>query len=158
MAVLFRAGHHSFNLEIFLQKKNISFVKVGGHRFVEGAHIKDLLSFLKIVANPRDVVAWERILRMQEGLGPKRAQEIFSLIKSQSDWPSRLEVLQGYRRLKTRLKPLTDVLNQLTEATLPPTQALEIIWSFYQTYLPRFYEEDHQRRQKEIEEIIRDAD
>ncbi|MBI4763273.1 MAG: ATP-dependent helicase [Deltaproteobacteria bacterium] len=155
MAVLFRAGHHSFNLEVFLQKEGIPFKKYGGRRFVEGAHIKDLISYLKVIHNPRDVLAWERILRLLEGLGPKRAQAIVERMTDCPDWTSRLECLTGYPRLKSQLTEFSALFQRLVDQPfLTPTQALEMIWDYYKNLLPGLYEEP-QRRQKEIEEIIR---
>ena len=155
MAVLFRAGHHSFNLEVFLQKEGIPFKKYGGRRFIEGAHIKDFLSYLKVVHNPRDVLAWERILKLLEGLGPKRAQEIIRQVMGCSDWGARLTCLSSYPRLKSQLKDFSALFQGLVEQPLlTPTQALESIWEYYKNFLPGLYEET-QRREKEIEEIIR---
>jgi DNA helicase-2/ATP-dependent DNA helicase PcrA len=155
MAVLFRAGHHSFNLEVFLQKENIPFKKYGGRRFVEGAHIKDFLAYLKAAHNPRDVLSWERILMLLEGLGPKKAQEIVSRMADCTDWEARLECLFRFPRLKPQLAPLAGLFQGLTDLmTTTPTQALEMIWGYYKDLLPGLYEEAP-RRQKEIEEIIR---
>ncbi|MBA4395400.1 MAG: ATP-dependent helicase, partial [Desulfobacca sp.] len=155
MAVLFRAGHHSFNLEVFLQKEGIPFKKYGGRRFVEGAHIKDFLSYLKAAHNPRDVLAWERILKLLDGLGPKRAQEIVGKMAVCPDWTSRLECLSQYPRLQSQLQDFQALFRALADQPLlTPTQALELIWEYYKNLLPTLYE-DPQRRQKEIEEIIR---
>ncbi len=155
MAVLFRAGHHSFNLEVFLQKEGIPFKKYGGRRFVEGAHIKDFLSYLKVIHNPLDVLAWERILKLLEGFGPKRAQDIVGQMTVCPDWTSRLECLTGYPRLKSQLDEFSALFQRLIDQPLlTPTQALETIWEYYKNLLPGLYEEP-QRRQKEIEEIIR---
>ena len=72
-AVLFRASHHSLALEVELAQRNVPFHKYGGLRFLETAHIKDLLAFLKLVDNPRDGVAATRLLLMLPGVGPVRA-------------------------------------------------------------------------------------
>jgi DNA helicase II / ATP-dependent DNA helicase PcrA len=156
MAVLFRAGHHSFNLEVFLQKEGIPFKKFGGRRFVEGAHIKDVLSYLKAAHNPRDVMAWDRVLKLQEGMGPKRTQELIAKIQECPDWKGRLEVLIHYPRPKSQLQDLALLFQELTFGPhpLPPTQALEAICNYYKRLLPLIHDEP-QRRQKEIEEIIR---
>ncbi|HMK66515.1 MAG TPA: ATP-dependent helicase [Thermodesulfobacteriota bacterium] len=156
MAVLFRAGHHSFNLEVFLQKEGIPFKKFGGRRFVEGAHIKDVLAYLKAAHNPGDVMAWDRVLRLQEGMGPKRTQELIVKIQGCPDWKGRLEVLIQYPRPKSQLQDLALLFQELTfgPSPLPPTQALEAIWNYYKRLLPLIHDEP-QRRQKEIEEIIR---
>ncbi|MCB9778620.1 MAG: ATP-dependent helicase [Alphaproteobacteria bacterium] len=75
-AVLFRAAFHSAVLESALTRAGIPFRKYGGLRFVEAAHIKDVLSLLRLVANPRDEVAWLRVLSWIQGIGPKTAGRI----------------------------------------------------------------------------------
>ena len=77
-AVLFRAGHHSALLEIALARRNIPFHKYGGLKFIEAAHIKDLLAFLRVLENPYDELSWYRILNMFDGIGPKTAQRIMA--------------------------------------------------------------------------------
>ncbi len=69
-AVLFRAAHHSNSLELALTRQNIPFWKYGGLRFLEAAHIKDIMAFLRILENPRDEVAWFRVLQLLDGVGP----------------------------------------------------------------------------------------
>ncbi len=75
-AVLFRASHHSLALEMELARRNIPFRKYGGLRFVETAHVKDLLAFLRLAENPRDVMAGTRVLMLLPGVGPKRARAL----------------------------------------------------------------------------------
>ena len=70
-AVLFRAQHHSMALELELSRRNIPFRKYGGLRFVETAHVKDLVSFLRLAENPRDGMAGLRVLGLVPGIGPK---------------------------------------------------------------------------------------
>jgi DNA helicase-2/ATP-dependent DNA helicase PcrA len=72
-AVLFRAQHHSLALEMELSRRNIPFRKYGGLRFVEMAHVKDLVSFLRLAENPRDAMAGLRVLGLVPGIGPKTA-------------------------------------------------------------------------------------
>ncbi|MEA2024634.1 MAG: ATP-dependent helicase [Actinomycetota bacterium] len=75
-AVLFRTGHHSAGLEIELSRRNIPFVKYGGLRFLEAAHVKDLLALLRILDNPKDELAWNRVLQMIPGIGPATSLKI----------------------------------------------------------------------------------
>jgi DNA helicase-2/ATP-dependent DNA helicase PcrA len=77
-AILFRAGHHSLDLELELARRNIPFQKYGGLRFVETAHVKDLLSFLRLAENPRDSLAGSRLLQLVPGIGPKKAAQLLS--------------------------------------------------------------------------------
>ncbi len=69
-AVLFRAGHHSNGLELELARRDVPFVKYGGLKHLESAHVKDLLSLLRILDNPADQLAWHRVLSALEGVGP----------------------------------------------------------------------------------------
>ncbi|MBA2576736.1 MAG: ATP-dependent helicase [Euzebyaceae bacterium] len=75
-AVLFRTGHHSAHLEIELARRNVPFVKFGGLRFLEAAHVKDLLAFLRLLDNPADEVAWFRVLQLLDGMGPASARRV----------------------------------------------------------------------------------
>jgi DNA helicase-2/ATP-dependent DNA helicase PcrA len=74
-AVLFRTSHHSDALEVELGRRNIPFVKFGGLKFLESAHIKDLLCFLRWVENPSDTVAAFRVLQLVPGVGPAAARK-----------------------------------------------------------------------------------
>ena len=75
-AVLFRAAHHSDHLEVELARRNIPFVKYGGLKFMEAAHVKDALAFLRILENPFDEVSWFRVLQLLEGMGPASARRL----------------------------------------------------------------------------------
>lgn len=80
VAVLFRASFHSQALELELNKRNIPYEYRGGVRFFERAHVKDVLGFLRVFVNPRDTVAWSRVLSMQVGIGPAAAGKIVEMI------------------------------------------------------------------------------
>ena len=79
IAVLFRSSFLSFDLEIELTKANIPFVKYGGFKFIETAHVKDMIAYLRVLENPKDVVAWNRILLLIEGVGPRSAGSSFAM-------------------------------------------------------------------------------
>ncbi len=72
-AILFRASHHSGPLEIELTRRNIPFVKFGGLKFLDAAHVKDVLAVLRFAENPRDRVAGFRVLLLLPGVGPATA-------------------------------------------------------------------------------------
>lgn len=74
MAVLFRAGYMSADLEIELTARNIPFDKWGGLKFLEAAHVKDVLAFLRVLENPRDEVSWYRLLTLMPGIGEVTAR------------------------------------------------------------------------------------
>jgi DNA helicase-2/ATP-dependent DNA helicase PcrA len=75
-AVLFRASWHADLLELELSRRNVPYVKYGGLRFLEAAHVKDLLALLRLLDNPWDELAWSRTLRLLDGVGPVTARRI----------------------------------------------------------------------------------
>jgi ATP-dependent DNA helicase UvrD/PcrA len=77
-AVLVRTGHHSDVLEIELTARKIPYVKFGGLRFTDTAHVKDFLAAARILANPADDLAWFRLLRLHEGIGPIHARRVLA--------------------------------------------------------------------------------
>lgn len=83
-AVLFRTGHHSAHLELELSRRNIPYVKFGGLKYLESAHVKDLVSLLRILDNTQDTLAWFRILQRLEGVGPARAKRIIHALDTTS--------------------------------------------------------------------------
>ena len=80
IAVLFRAGYHSADLEIELTARNIPFDKWGGLKFLEAAHVKDVLAFLRILENPRDEVSWYRLLLLMPGIGEVTARNAMEVM------------------------------------------------------------------------------
>lgn len=84
-AVLFRASHHSGPLEIELTRRNIPFVKFGGLKFLDAAHVKDLLALLRFVENPRDRVSAFRVMQLLPGVGPTSAQRVIEHLAQAPD-------------------------------------------------------------------------
>ena len=91
-AVLFRAAHHSGPLEIELTRRNIPFVKFGGLKFLDSAHVKDILAFLRFCQNPRDRISGFRLLQLLPGVGPAAARKILDRIAPE---PAPLQTLAG---------------------------------------------------------------
>jgi DNA helicase-2/ATP-dependent DNA helicase PcrA len=81
-AVLFRASHHSGPLEVELTRRNIPFVKFGGLKFLEAAHVKDVLACLRFVENPRDRMAGFRVLQLLPGIGPTNAARVLDQVEA----------------------------------------------------------------------------
>ena len=79
-AVLVRASHHSALLELELGARRIPFVKYGGLRFIEAAHVKDMLAAFRLADNPSDVVAWFRLLQLLVGVGPATAHRVVAAL------------------------------------------------------------------------------
>jgi DNA helicase II / ATP-dependent DNA helicase PcrA len=111
-AVLFRAAHHSDALEVELGRRNIPFVKYGGLKFLEAAHVKDMICILRWAENPRDAIAAFRALQLLPGIGPASAQRVIERVASSSldalaeiappgaaaaDWPALVDLMRGLR-------------------------------------------------------------
>ncbi|MGB7209117.1 MAG: ATP-dependent helicase [Pyrinomonadaceae bacterium] len=77
IAVMYRSHYHSIELQLELSRRNIPYRVQSGVRFFEQAHIKDVISYLRIIVNPRDELAWKRILKMIPGIGNATANRIF---------------------------------------------------------------------------------
>lgn len=80
-AVLFRAAHHSADLELELSRRRIPFVKYGGLRYLESSHVKDLLAAFRLADNPRDEMAWFRLLQRMPGVGPGKARRAINSLR-----------------------------------------------------------------------------
>jgi DNA helicase-2/ATP-dependent DNA helicase PcrA len=82
IAVLYRAHYHSMELQMELTRRSLPYEVRSGLRFFEQAHIKDIVSYLKLLVNPQDEAAWKRVLQLMPGIGIKTADKIFSRIQA----------------------------------------------------------------------------
>jgi len=105
-AVLFRAGHHAAVLELALGRRRIPYVKYGGLRFIEAAHVKDLLAILRLLDNPWDELAWFRVLQLLEGVGAATARRMMDQLgvrRAEQGRPAAIERPDIERRAAERL-------------------------------------------------------
>jgi DNA helicase-2/ATP-dependent DNA helicase PcrA len=93
-AVLFRGSHHSDRLEIELVRRNIPYIKYGGLKFLEAAHVKDVLAIMKWAENPKNEVAAFRVLKLLPGMGPRNAHRCFRHLAAAG---FRVDSLQSFR-------------------------------------------------------------
>jgi DNA helicase-2/ATP-dependent DNA helicase PcrA len=91
-AVLFRAAHHSAPLEVELVRRNIPFVKFGGLKFLDSAHVKDVLAVLRLAQNPADRVAGFRVLQLVPGIGPASAEAVLAALAAEPEGLARAAV------------------------------------------------------------------
>ena len=89
--MLFRTGHDSDLLELELTRRGIPFVKYGGLRYMEAAHVKDLIALLRLTDNPADEVSWFRVLQLLDGVGPTRARRVLDALRGAGGGEPRLE-------------------------------------------------------------------
>jgi DNA helicase II / ATP-dependent DNA helicase PcrA len=158
IAVLFRSSFLSFDLEIELTKANIPFVKFGGFKFVETSHVKDVVAYLRVLENPRDVVSWNRILLLIDGVGPRTAEKVVDDILKRrvslsSDGRESLPTTKFWMQFNDyaeNVQKLFDVLKQASLANLGPAEKTFQILQYYEPILRTRYD-DHQKRKKDLE-------
>ena len=151
-AVLFRAAYHSFELEAELTRQGIPYVKYGGFKFLESAHIKDFLAHMRVVVNTDETVSWLRILRLIKNVGQGKSQKIIKWMKDNRIAPHNLAKWPKRGKRDTGLQPLGALLERLSHQHLTPAEAVSHVMAYYIPILKERYD-DHPRRQKELEQL-----
>ena len=151
IAVLFRSSFHSFDLEIELSRCGLPFVKRGGIKFIEAAHVKDLLAHLRVVVNPQDAVSWHRVLMLVEGVGPKKAQDLVAAMVRVNDPYQVLRDSSG--RSGKGLKELGVVLENLSKSDdLSPTEQVNRVYEYYLPIL-KDHHDDYPKRIRDLDHL-----
>jgi DNA helicase-2/ATP-dependent DNA helicase PcrA len=153
IAVLFRSSFHSFDLELELSRADLPFVKRGGFKFIETAHVKDALAHLRVLENPRDAVSWHRVLMLLEGVGPKTADDIASRLIGEHDIPAAIESAGG-RAHVTELRALAGLFRRLVEPGRRPDELLAEVLRYYEPLLKRVHPDDYPKRQRDLEHFV----
>ncbi|WP_315783248.1 ATP-dependent helicase [Bradyrhizobium sp. SZCCHNPS1003] len=142
-AVLFRTSSHSGPLEFELTRRNIPFVKFGGLKFLDAAHVKDVLACLRFVANPRDRIAGFRVLHLIPGIGPASAQRLLDAISESADPIARLCEQPAPARAGEDWTAFVRALEQLRVSEWPGD--IERVRHWYQPHLERVHEDSEVR-------------
>lgn len=150
IAVLFRAGFHSYALENALRKHGIPFRKYGGLRFVEAAHVKDVLALARLALNPLDYPAFGRIAQMHKSIGPKTTASLHHAIISND--PAAIQ--KAFKRFPAFLADLK-LVEELGNQNLRPDQFFEALLAWYRPRLEENYPDDWPSRLQGLEEILR---
>jgi DNA helicase-2/ATP-dependent DNA helicase PcrA len=151
-AVLFRAGHHSDQLEIELTRRNIPFHKYGGLKFLEAAHVKDLLALLRILENPRDDMSWFRVLEMFEGVGPRTVERFVSDLAERSYDLAELEDIPMPVAARDQYSGLAQMLLDLRKEELPVAAQVERLRRFYDPLVSVLYD-NPKPRLRDLEQL-----
>ncbi len=153
IAVLFRSGFHSYKLEIELASNGFDFEKRGGLKLTESAHMKDVLSFLRVLENPIDNLSWNRILLQLDKVGPKTAQKITQAIINAEDPFQALAEYPVGKAWEKGLKSLAGLFEDLRAKELSPAMLYEIVLDYYQPFFEQIYRDDYPKRQKDLEQL-----
>ncbi|MCL2789074.1 MAG: ATP-dependent helicase [Desulfobulbus sp.] len=153
IAVLFRSGYHSFKLEIELASHAIDFDKRGGLKLTESAHVKDLLSFFRVVINPWDNLSWNRILLQLDQVGPKTVQKILAALKAADSPFAALDAYRPSPNWKAQFEVLTATMRRLLEPGLTPSDQFDLVMQYYGPVFEKMYYDDYPKRRRELDQI-----
>lgn len=151
IAVLFRSSFNSFELEIELGRRNIPYIKFGGMKLSEAAHVKDVAAYLRVAENPLDAVAWNRILQLIKGIGPKTAAEVVEWAAQEQAEPFRLDGRPFAPRYADELTRLFALLRSLRNEGAMVQSQVEAILTYYEPLMKDRYFEDYQKRQQDLD-------
>ena len=161
IAVLFRSSFLSFDLEIELARYGIPYVKRGGFKFMETAHVKDVLAHIRVTVNPRDSVSWNRMLLLMDRVGSRTSQKIIDQIVRSNGRPD--ESLKGLKHFSkgfpysAQMQDLCTLLEKLSGGSLSPSEHVAWVSQYYLPHLKRRYD-DYPRRLRDLEHLQNLAD
>jgi DNA helicase II / ATP-dependent DNA helicase PcrA len=140
-AVLFRTSHHSGPLEVELTRRNIPFVKFGGLKFLDSAHVKDMLALLRFVQNPRDRVAGFRLMLLLPGVGPTSAQRVLDAMADKPDPIAALCDIPPPARSGDDWVGFVATLQTVREGRAPWPAEIGLARRWYEPHLERIHED-----------------
>jgi len=155
IGVLFRSSHNTYDLEIELNKRNIPFVKYGGMKLSEAAHIKDVIAHLRVAENPEDAAAWNRILKLIHGIGPKTARDLIAWVTDADE--DRFVLDDGFsfsKRYIAGLKKLFATLRTIRDPEMALVDQVEEVIDYYRPIFEKQYYEDYPKREPDLEHFV----
>jgi DNA helicase II / ATP-dependent DNA helicase PcrA len=155
-AVLFRASHHSGPLEVELTRRNIPFVKFGGLKFLEAAHVKDVLAFLRFAENLRDRVAGFRVLQLLPGVGPANAARALDAAAARADVMRELAAFAPPAAARQDWPAFVDTLRLVRGKAAAWPAELDLVCGWYEPHLQRIHE-DAAMRQADLVQLAQIA-
>ncbi|OZI23312.1 ATP-dependent DNA helicase [Bordetella genomosp. 9] len=155
-AVLFRASGHSAAVELELTRRNIPFVKFGGLRFLEAAHIKDLMALLRWAQNPRGRMSGFRVAQLVPGIGPATAGKLLDAMDAATDPLTALDGFKPGNAAREDWQAFAQVYKDLCAPSLAWPADLDIALRWYAPHLERLYE-DARVRKSDLDQLARIA-
>jgi ATP-dependent DNA helicase UvrD/PcrA len=155
-AVLFRASHHSGPLEVELTRRNIPFVKFGGLKFLEAAHIKDMLALLRFTENPRDRVAGFRVIQLLPGIGPAIAAKTLDRVAAIADPVEALDGMKPPAAAAEQWPLFVETVRLLRSGAAGWPAELDLARRWYEPHLDRIHE-DASLRQADLHQLVQIA-
>lgn len=149
ICVLARSARMTYNLEIELAKKGIPYKKFGGMKFIETAHIKDIIAYLRVILNPSDIISYMRILLLLDGIGAQSANKLLPVLTTSSlSEDSKIPVKNPEAVFK-----LTNLIAELQKDVFNPSQIVKKVLDYYHPILVDKYD-DYTKREKDLEHFL----
>jgi len=152
IAVLFRAGFHSFDLEGELARNRIPFVKYGGVKFSESQHIKDVLAHLRVINNNRDRLSWIRILSLLPGVGARTAAKLAAAISQEMELSGCVQLVPASKRFKPHFDLLIHTLLSVRNEKSDLGAKVEGINRYYHPFLQERFD-NYPKRMRELDQL-----
>ena len=152
IAVLFRAGFHSFDLEGELAKNKVPFVKYGGVKFSESQHIKDVLAYLRVINNHRDRLSWIRILTLLPGVGARTAAKLAAAISQEAELSKCIDLVPSSRKFKSDFDRMLHTLLAVKNTKSDLGAKVEEINRYYYPFLQERFD-NYPKRARELEQL-----
>ncbi|MDO4571407.1 MAG: ATP-dependent helicase [Planctomycetia bacterium] len=152
-AVLFRAASHSTRLEAELVRRRIPYIKYGGLKFTEAAHVKDLLAILRLAENPTDATAGLRFLTLLPGIGPRKAQTLLLLLRESGGSFNAWRAWTPPKPCAKTWEQTVDLLQKLVEEDLPLNAQVEETLKLYKPFLLEKYPNDAESRLVDLQQL-----
>ena len=153
-AVLFRASNHSAALELELARRNIPFVKFGGLKFLEAAHVKDVLAVLRFAQNPRGRMAGFRVTQLMPGIGPATATRLLDAMGEAAEPTEALRAFEPQTQAHEEWARFVALYAQLRDPQLAWPADLELAKAWYLPQLERIHDDAHVRK-LDVEQLVR---
>ncbi len=144
ICVLARSARMTYNLEIELAKRNIPYRKFGGMKFMETAHIKDIIAHLRVILNPADVISYMRILMLIDGIGAQSANRLLPVLQNPTG-NAKLPV-----KNPEKVGKLIDLINKSQKDIFSPSKIVKAVIKYYEPILADKYD-DYTKREKDLE-------
>ena len=148
ICVLARSARMTYNLEIELAKKSIPYKKFGGMKFIETAHVKDIIAHLRVILNPSDIISYTRILLLLDGIGSQSANKLLPVLKEGDVKGKKLPVKNPEAVIK-----LTELINSSQKDIFNPAKIVKQVINYYEPILMDKYD-DYTKRQKDLEHFL----
>ena len=149
ICVLARSARMTYNLEIELAKRSIPYKKFGGMKFIEAAHVKDIIAHLRVILNPSDIISYTRILLLLDGIGNQTANKLLPVLAEEGDIKDKkLPVKNSEAVIR-----LTELINNNQKDIFNPKKVVQSVLKYYENILRDKYD-DYTKREKDLEHFL----